>query len=190
MNKENQETLNPNEIFPGQRPEEQVQVVIRRHPIILLPFVIYIGLMIVFPQLFYMFVAPDMMPFLMQSPYKDVFFLLTTIYYGFVWIGSFIAWSDYYLDIWIVTDQRIIDVEQKGFFHRVVSEVDLKRVQDISSSVTGFIPTFFGFGDIMIQTAAEMNKFTMESIPHPVTVRREITELTRKAQANIPIDND
>lgn len=188
MNEESQETLDPNSIFPGQRAEEKVQLVIRRHEIILLPAIISVVILALFPQAFYIFVAPDTMPFLMKAPYSQMFFLATTIYYGFLWIGSFVAWSDYYLDIWIITDQRIIDVEQKGFFHRVVSEVDLKRVQDISSSVTGLIPTFFGFGNLIIQTAAEKNQFTMENIPHPVTVRRQITELARKAQENAPLD--
>lgn len=188
MNEETQDNLDANSIFPGQRPEEKVQIVIRRHEIILLPAVISVAMLAIFPQIFYMLIAPSMMPFLLEAPYRDIFFLATTVYYGFLWIGSFVAWSDYYLDIWILTDQRIIDVEQKGFFHRVVSEVDLKRVQDISSSVTGLIPSFFGFGNIMIQTAAEMNKFTMENIPHPVTIRRQITELAKKAQENIPLD--
>ena len=89
---------------------------------------------------------------------------------------------DYYLDVWIITNQRLIDIEQKGFFNRSVSELDLKKIQDITSSVSGAIPTMFGFGNIHIQTAAEENKFEIKSVPHPVTARRKIIELYKHAK--------
>jgi len=68
-------------------------------------------------------------------------------------------------------------VEQLGLFHRIVSELELERIQDITSFVNGPIQTLFNFGDLEIQTASEENKIEPKAIPHPVTVRRKIMEL-------------
>ena len=168
--------------FPGQHENEKVILTVRKHLIVLLPYVLHIALMCLLPIIFYSFVVPYALPAFLEEPYNRLFILFSTIYYGFIWIIIFTIWSDYYLDIWIVTNERILDIEQIGFFNRVVSELDLKRIQDITSSVHGMIPTMFGFGHIHIQTAAEERRFDLKSVPHPITIRRQITKLYRAAR--------
>jgi uncharacterized membrane protein YdbT with pleckstrin-like domain len=168
--------------FPGQHEGEEIKLIIRKHKIVLLTYVLHIILMSLLPVIFYLFVIPQTFSAFLESPYNNLFILLCVIYYGFIWIIVFTVWVDYYLDIWIITNERLLDVEQKGFFNRVVSELDFKRIQDITSEVHGLLPTMFGFGNIHIQTAAEERKFDLKSIPHPVTVRRKITELYRAAK--------
>ncbi|MCK5466479.1 PH domain-containing protein [Candidatus Parcubacteria bacterium] len=168
--------------FPGQHENEKIALVTRKHLIVLLPYFLYIALMCLLPIIFYIFIVPYVLPAFMDDPHDRLFILLSAIYYGFVWIVIFTVWADYYLDIWIITNERIIDVEQIGFFNRVVSELDLKRIQDITSSVHGMLPTMFGFGNIHIQTAAEEGKFDLKSVPHPVTIRRRITKLYKAAR--------
>lgn len=168
--------------FPGQYENENIILVIRRHKIILLTYAFYIILMAVIPPIFYFSIIPGALSGFFYEPYDKIFILLSIIFYGFVWIVAFTIWLDYYLDIWILTDQRIIDVEQVGLFSRVVSEVDLEKIQDVTSEVHGVLPTIFGFGDIHVQTAAEEKRFAMKSIPHPVTTRREIIKLYREAK--------
>ncbi|MCK5123149.1 MAG: PH domain-containing protein [Candidatus Pacebacteria bacterium] len=168
--------------FPGQHENEKVVLVVRKHLIILLPYFLHIALMCLLPILFYIFIVPFALPAFLEEPYSRLFVLLSIIYYGFIWIIIFTIWTDYYLDIWIVTNERILDIEQIGFFNRVVSELDLKRIQDITSSVHGLLPTIFGFGNIHIQTAAEERRFDLKLIPHPVTTRRQITKLYKAAR--------
>lgn len=168
--------------FPGQREGEEVKFILRRHTVTLLPLVLVFFAFAFLPLAFYSLFVPYALPALAQKPYSDIYFLVMTIYYGFLWIIILIEWLDYYLDIWIVTDQRILEIEQNNLFHRVSSELDLKRVQDISSAVNGMWQTFFQYGDIKIQTASESNVITPKSIPHPVMVRREIMELCKAAQ--------
>jgi len=168
--------------FPGQHKNEKAIMVIRKHRIVLLPYLLHIIAMVLLPALFYIFVIPLTFSAFLEAPYDRLFILLAAIYYGFVWIIAFVVWVDYYLDIWIVTDERLLDVEQRGFFNRVVSELDLKRIQDITSKVQGMLPTMFGFGDIQIQTAAEEHRFHLKSIPHPVTTRRVIAQLCADAK--------
>ena len=168
--------------FPGQHHNENVVLILRKHKLTLLPYAFHLLALIFLPVLFYIFVVPMMFSAFLEDPYNKVFILFSIIYYGFIWIIAFIVWVDYYLDIWIITNQRLLDIEQIGFFNRVVSELDLKRIQDITSRVHGLFPTMFGFGNIHIQTAAEEHKFELKSIPHPVTVRRKIIELYTRAK--------
>lgn len=168
--------------FPGQRNNETIKLIIRRHVLILISAYFYLFIMAVLPVVFYIFAIPTLFPAFNIYPYDRIFFLLCLIYYGFIWIAAFVIWTDYYLDIWIITDQRIIDIEQTGLFSRVVSELDLKRIQDITSEVKGMAQTMFGFGDVHIQTASEQTKFNLTSIPHPVVTRRAIMDLYETAR--------
>ncbi len=168
--------------FPGQHHNEDVVLILRKHRLTLLGQVLCLLALIFLPVVFYIFVVPAVFPAFLEDPYNKIFIFFSIIYYGFIWIIAFIIWVDYYLDIWIVTNQRLLDIEQIGFFNRVVSELDLKRIQDITSRVHGLFPTMFGFGNIKIQTAAKEHKFELKSIPHPITVRRKIIELYKHAK--------
>jgi len=84
----------------------------------------------------------------------------------------------YTLDVWIVTDRRIIDSTQHGFFNRVVSELHLSRIQDISVSTRGVIQTFLKFGDLQVQTAGTDEKFKFQQIPHPEKVKDVIRKIS------------
>lgn len=99
----------------------------------------------------------------------------------FLWLGLFISWIDYYLDIWIVTDQRIVNIEQIGLFRREVSELEHGKIQDVTSEVKGIIPTLFKFGDIYVQTAGEKERFVFKQIVDPVRVRNIIMQLRKQA---------
>lgn len=168
--------------FPGQREDEEIKFILRRHKITLLPALLVFFFMAFLPLAFYSLLVPYTFSAFLYEPFSSIYFLAITIYYGFLWIIIFIEWLDYYLDVWIVTNQRILDIEQRNLFHRVIAELDLKRVQDISSTVGGLWQTFFQYGDIKIQTASEENIIRPKQIPHPVTVRREIMRLCKEAQ--------
>jgi hypothetical protein len=74
-------------------------------------------------------------------------------------MSAFVVWTHYYLDLWVITDRRIISVEQIHFFNRNVAIFRLERMQDIEFSVKGLLQTFFNFGTLSAQTAghSELN---------------------------------
>ncbi len=92
--------------------------------------------------------------------------------YGFV---------NYYLDIYIVTNKRIVDIKQNGFFKREIAELHLHQIQDVEARVDGFLQTVIHFGDIYIQTAGERENFIFADVPHPYTLAKEIIELHEAA---------
>ncbi|MEK7598843.1 MAG: PH domain-containing protein [Patescibacteria group bacterium] len=121
-----------------------------------------------------------------SSELRLVIFYLIMIYLMIVAMIAFVLWIDYYLDVWIVTDSRIIDLEQKGMFKRETSEFLLSKVQDITVEIPSFTATLLHYGNLRVQTAGEEN-FTAYDIPHVDEVKNIILTEAKKANgANWP----
>lgn len=125
------------------------------------------------------FLFPDMTEGSMRSLalFGEVTFFLA------IWIYGFLIWIDYYFDIWVITNERIINIEQKGLFMRQVSEADYTKIQDVTAQVEGFFPTVINYGDVFIQTAAEKERFVFRTISHPYKIKDLIMNLQRKKKA-------
>ncbi len=173
----NSEEIQALQRFAVKRDGEEIEFVLRRSPITLLPLFGALAFLTVVPMFVFMAVVPYDLRAFLQPPYRDIYFLAATLFYGFIWIIAAIEWSNYYLDIFMVTNRRLMSIQQKGLFYRVVSELELENLQDITSSVKGPIQTLFDFGDLQIQTASEESRVNPHAIPHPVAVRRRIMEL-------------
>lgn len=108
---------------------------------------------------------------------RDALFILKFFVYPawvlLSWSLLFVQWTNYYLDVWYVTDKRIIDVEQKSLFNREISNLRFDRIEDVSLEVSGIIANMLGFADIHVQTASEDSKnFVMKNANHPERVKR------------------
>lgn len=101
----------------------------------------------------------------------------------FIWIYAFFIWVDYYFDIWIITSERIINIEQKGLFVRSMSEVKFSRIQDVTAEVKGVIPTVLNYGDVYIQTAGEVERFVFRQVPDPYGLKDAIMNLQKERVA-------
>ncbi|MEK7195170.1 MAG: PH domain-containing protein [Patescibacteria group bacterium] len=84
-----------------------------------------------------------------------------------IWVLFFMAWTKYYLDIFIVTTKRIVDINQISLFSRDVSEMKLEHIQDINYKVNGLLASLMKFGDVHIQSAGEKNEFVIRNISNP-----------------------
>jgi uncharacterized membrane protein YdbT with pleckstrin-like domain len=98
-----------------------------------------------------------------------------------VWMALFSIWTNYYLDVWTITNKRLVAVDQRGLFHRNTGSFRLERLQDINVSVRGIIPTFLNFGDLEVETASNDQKFVARGIPDP----QELKALILKAADTI-----
>lgn len=99
---------------------------------------------------------------------------LVSIWLLFLWIAFFVIWTDYYLDVFILTNKRIIKIEQNGFFNREASTLSLDKIQDVTMNVKGIIMTFLNIGDISIQTASENPEFTIKGLGNPEKIKEMI----------------
>ncbi len=92
-------------------------------------------------------------------------------------VAIFVIWTNYFLDMWIVTDKRVVHVDQRTLFSRVIIATRIDRVQDVKAQVKGIIPTMLGFGNLQVQTAgASSANMLINGIPKPNEVRRVILE--------------
>lgn len=163
-------------------PDERILKTVRKHWFIITIELLGVIFMISLPilLLFLVMLFPGLLtPFLEQGPFGPVLgaFLSTyglVILFGAgVWIlfsimTGFTIWTHYYLDLWVITDRRIILVDQVSFFNRNVSIFRLERMQDIEYKITGILATLLNFGTLKAQTAgAHESNFTSTGLPDP-----------------------
>ncbi len=102
----------------------------------------------------------------------------TRFFYGLwllaLWTAFFSMLTRHVLTVWIITNIRIVDIKQYGFFNRSVSSFLLIRVQDITTDVSGLLATLFRFGKLSVETAGNDEQFEMSGIVHPEFIRDTI----------------
>ena len=129
-------------IFDGQREGEEVQFVFRRHFLTAKSGVIFLILMIMIGVGLTLLWPNNMMIF-------ETFLALILVgILGFLY--SYILW---YFSIYIVTNQRIRQISQRGLFKKSVVDLGLDKIQSISYGVSGIRAGLMGYGTIVIQTA-------------------------------------
>ncbi len=156
--------------FEGMEPGEKVLLLTRRHPFFIIVKTIFIAILVVLPLI----IATVFSSFLSSYDLIGVALLVYSLWCLLLWQVLFYSVTMYILDVWVVTDKRIIDSTQHGFFNRSVSELHLSRVQDISVKVDGLFQSILKFGDLVVQTAGTENKFDFRQIPNPNEVRNQI----------------
>lgn len=163
--------------LPNTLPGEKIVKIIRKDIFILFNKILMLLALIALPLVFfYVFFLRSTTLYDNPAVYP-LLILGTSAYYLFVWVFFFFSFIDYYLDVWIITNQRIIDIEQRGFFSRVISEQKLFRVQDVTSETHGVFSTMLNFGYVYIQTAGAKSRFIFEDVPDPNGVRDTIIKL-------------
>lgn len=162
--------------FRGQRPEETIIRVIHRHWFNI--FIQFAGilaafLLLVFGMALYQTFASNGS---IAIDSRLAYFLGNTVFL-FIWFSGFFIWIDYWFDMWIITDQRIVNIEQRGLFVREISELHLDRVQDVTAEVSGLIPSILNYGDVVVQTAGEQDYFRFRQVPDPNGIKDAIMKL-------------
>ena len=160
--------------FHFQKSYEKVELFLRRHWLVL--FFIYFGFAIMALLGFAGFYLADSFFDLRGNNLYLAEFLLS-LYVLSVWYFLFKTLTDFYLDTWIVTDHRILEIHQLGLFKRDVSELRLSKIQDVTVKVEGLLPTFFNYGTVIIQTAGVIPEFKFEQIPNPQQAKDKILQL-------------
>jgi uncharacterized membrane protein YdbT with pleckstrin-like domain len=165
--------------FPGQLADETIYTVIHRHWFNILSHFIAIIFLTFLILIFYFFAEPTA-GLLKTSFEPSVVSFITTTALLFLWLYAFFIWIDYYFDVWVITNERVLNVEQKGLFTRIISEVHLGRVQDVTTKVEGFLPTLLHYGDIFVQTAGEEKHFHFRNVGDPDKHKDDIVKLVKK----------
>lgn len=157
--------------FDGQREDEELLFIFRRH-------------IIAMRKGFYLLVIP----FAITSappliwPYNLELFLLPVaglIIGLLLFTYHFILW---YFTIYIVTDQRIRQVTQRGFFGKDVIDLRLSKVQSISYNISGFSGDIFHFGTIVIHTF--VGDLVIHNVEQPVKIYNKLQDAVNNIADN------
>lgn len=171
-------------------PEEEILATVRKHWFIIT--VELLGIMFVAALPFIILVG------ILTTPVREIVSFAeygSLITFGMcIWLllsslAGFMVWTHYYLDLWVVTDRRIILVDQIHFFNRNVSIFRLERMQDIEYKIKGIIPTLLNFGTLQAQTAgAHESNFKSTGLPDPrglqATIQAAMDERMRVLHIN------
>jgi len=125
------------------------------------------------PIIFPIFVSRQILPSLPANFVSVVGIIWYLVTFGFVLV-NFITW---YFNVYIVTNERIIDVDFLNLLYKQLSSTRIARIQDVTYKLGGVIRSLFDFGDVFIQTAGTEPNFEFEAVPHPEAVVRKISEL-------------
>lgn len=151
---------------------EEVLQIVRKHWFIIFVelFGAFLLLLVPYLVLFVLAIFPNLLTAVGISlqDYTLLITFSTALWTLLSLLVGFTAWTHYYLDLWVITDRRIISVDQIHFFNRTVSMFRLERLQDIEFKVKGLIPTLLNFGTVQAQTAgAHESNFYTTGLPDP-----------------------
>jgi hypothetical protein len=153
--------------FEDQFDDEEVLFVFRKHPIVMRRGFILAMLAILLgtvPSLF----KPEYSVYLMGLAAGLAIGVL-------VMLPGWIGW---WFSVFIVTDQRLIQITQRGLFHRSVIDMRLNQIQMINYEVAGLQETLLGFGTIMMQTY--VGDLVIHDIHHPAAIQKKLLEVLRE----------
>ena len=88
------------------------------------------------------------------------FWVPALLWIGYWGIRAIFNWYKYQNDIWVITNQRIVDVFRSNPLNKRVVTADLVNIQDMRVERRGVIATTFGFGNVICSTAAGGSRMT------------------------------
>jgi len=148
--------------------DEDILIQVRKHWFILASQILGVLIMGMFPTTaYFVFVNFAHIDASLIDPYIPFLITLFSAWLLIVWMMLFRVWTNYYLDIWTITNKRLIAVDQRGLFNRNTGSFRLERLQDINVSIRGIIATFLDYGDLEAETASNDREFVARNIPKP-----------------------
>jgi len=159
--------VNEKKLFKEQFEDEDVLLVFRKHPVVMRKGLVLSSIAILLGTV----------PALIKPEFSWFFgglgagFLLAILVFLPFWIG-------WHFSVYIVTDQRLIQITQKGLFHRSMVGLGLNQIQMVNYEIAGLQETLLGFGTIMIQTF--VGSLTIHEVHHPAEIQKELLEILRE----------
>jgi hypothetical protein len=152
--------------FKEQFDDEEVQLVFRKHPVVMRKGLIYgsIALLIgVIPALF--------------KPEYSWFFGGLALGLTLATLVMFPFWVRWYFSVYIMTNQRFIQ-QTRSLLQVNVVDIGLEQIQMINYQIVGLEETMLGFGTIIVQTYA--GDLVIHNVHHPARVQKKMVHILRE----------
>lgn len=169
--------------FPGKHIDEVVVFIQRRHWSTIIWKMVRWAFLIVLPIIVIVFLSVTNQSFSVGagSPGGILATLGISVFVLVILLLFFQDVLDYYLDVLILSNERIIRIEQTGMFNRTVSQLTLDRIQDVTVQTKGISSSFLGYGTVTIETAGEQENFVLENLPNAEKIQSQILMYAKQA---------
>lgn len=161
--------------FPDQFDDEEVLYVFRKHPIVMRAGIVWGSLGLLVGPLYTLILTYVHSN---NPPTLTFFYLSFLVSLGLSALLFFPSWMSWYYSVFIVTNQRFIQITQKGFFHRSVVDMGLSQIQMVNYEISGLQETLLGFGTIMMQTF--VGDLVIHYLHKPQHIQKKILEILRQ----------
>jgi len=165
--------------FENKEANEKIIFFIKRHPIILLK-----GLFQIIGIIIVVIAILIIMGFSLITTMILVLGILACV---LITAANLYRW---YNDLYLLTDRRLVDVDQKTIFTRMVTETSLDQIQDVTCEVSGVLPSLLNFGKVAIQTAGAAQDIQIEVVGNPQAVQFQITKAFHEYRARMGFSVD
>lgn len=170
--------------FATQNEGEEILIFLRRHWLTNIGWVVNAALYAVLPWLFVV-----ILEFFSLSVYRFLGIKLVTaillIYYAYLFGYMLRRLIQWYFNIYIVTDQRIMEFDFQNFSNQKINELALDNVENVEQNVDGLSASFFGYGNVSIFSEAARSEITFVEIPNPTFVRDKVSDLSKIVKLEI-----
>lgn len=156
--------------FADQIEQEEIIMVVRQHWFVNLKWISLAILMCFSPLVLKFLPIFDFVPVRFYFPSLLFWYLLT-------FALAFEGFLNWWFNVFIVTEERVVDIDFYNLLNTKVSDAELDKIQDVSYEVSGIAGTFLNFADITIQTAAEKLEIEVPNVPNPELVAKVLQNL-------------
>jgi hypothetical protein len=159
-----------NTSFDSQNHEEEVLLLLRQHPVTQIKWILIAIILIFVPYLLSYIGFLSFLPARFQEVAAVGWYLMVV---GF----AMEAFLDWFYNVYIITDERVIDVDFVSLLFKNVSFAKIDRIEDVSATTAGTLGAIFDYGTVQIQTAGAANEFEFTNIPHPSRVMAFLNDM-------------
>jgi membrane protein YdbS with pleckstrin-like domain len=169
-------SLYPEDVeFETKESEEKIILLLRQHPIVNVKWILISILMFFVPSVARFFGVFSGLPSGFDLVITLAWYLFTMAYA----LENFLSW---YFNVYFVTSLRVVDVDFYNLIYKQVSDANISKIQDVTYNMGGVARTIFNYGNVFIQTAAEVSEFEFLAVPSPDKVAKIINDLVSKRE--------
>lgn len=163
--------VHPNVKFESQHNDEDLLLLVRAHPITFIPWILTSVVMF-------------FLPLGLNIIFIGFFNLREVLFINFAWYSLLFSYVfmnvlSWLFNVGIVTNERIVDIDYAMILNKQVTGTSIEDITDATANTTGFIRSFFQYGDVLVQTAGRTQNIDFYAVPLPGEVVSIVNRLMR-----------
>lgn len=156
--------------FATQEEKEKIILLLRKHWITNLSWFFLAIICFFAPLALRVFPIIEFLPERYQLMSVIMWYLLLTAFI----FEKFLTW---FFNVYLVTDERLVDVDFYNLIYKQITEAKIDKIQDITFRVGGVVRSLFNYGDVLVQTAGAEPNLEFEAVPNPEKVVKVLQAL-------------